>query len=317
MRRRPIVIAHRGASGYLPEHTLAAKALAHGLGADYLEQDVVATRDGELIVFHDLTLEAMTDVAVRFPNRARPDGHFYCIDFTLAELRSLAVRERRCEPQGEARFPGRFPPQAAKFGIPTLEEEIAFIEGLNRSTGRTTGLYPEIKYPTWHREQGIDIGARLLAILAQFGYKDPDDPIYLQCFDSGELKRLRGELGCRLRLVQLLQDEASGGHIPHAAELRAIRAYATGIGPALTLIHRGWHAGRPVLSRLVEDAHAAGLEVHPYTFRADELPAGFGSFDRLLDLFLLQLCVDGLFTDFPDQARRFVSQELDWPKPQC
>ena len=311
----PIVIAHRGASGYLPEHTLPAKALAHAMGADYLEQDVVATRDGELVVFHDLTLEAMTDVAQRFPARARPDGHFYCIDFTLAEIRTLAVRERRGAAGGSTRYPGRFPAGGGAFTIPTLDEEIAFIQGLNRSTGRTAGLYPEIKAPAWHRVHGVDVGARLLKLLERFGCAEASDPVFVQCFDPDELRRLRGELGCRLRLIQLLEGADSGGCVPDAYELAAIAAYADGIGPALSLIHRGWQADAPVLTRLVEEAHGAALVVHPYTFRADDLPAGFASLESLLDLFLLRLGVDGVFTDFPDRAARFVAEFVRWPLP--
>jgi glycerophosphoryl diester phosphodiesterase len=313
----PIVIAHRGASGYLPEHTLAAKALAHGMGADYLEQDVVATRDGRLLVFHDLSLDAMTDVAERFPGRSRPDGHFYCIDFTLAEIRTLAVRERRRMPEGRMRYPGRFPDGAGTFSIATLEEEIAFIQGLNRSTGRTAGLYPEIKHPAWHREHGVDLGARLLEVLRDFGYADAADPVYVQCFDPGELQRLRRELGCRLRLIQLLEGTDSGGRIPGPPELAAISAYANGIGPALSLICLGREGDGPSLSSLVEDAHRVGLLVHPYTVRADDLPAGLPSVDVLLALVLGHLHADGVFTDFPDHVRRFVAAELRWPLPRA
>jgi glycerophosphoryl diester phosphodiesterase len=309
----PIVIAHRGASGYLPEHTLAAKALAHGMGADYLEQDVVGTRDGELLVFHDLTLEAMTDVARRFPDRARPDGHFYCIDFTLAEIRNLTLQERRAATGEGVRYPGRFPPSGGVFAIPTLEEEILFIQGMNRSTGRTAGLYPEIKHPRWHRQHGVDVSARLLATLQRFGYVEAADAVFVQCFDGGELQRLRAEFDCRLRLIQLLED-ADSGRVPTPSELTAIAAYANGIGPSLGLIHRGWQGKAPVLTDLVGDAHRAGLAVHPYTFRADALPEGFASFEHLLDLFV-RLQVDGVFTDFPDRARKVVADVVHWPLP--
>src|SRR5262245_10608653 len=109
MAESPIVIAHRGASGYLPEHTLEGKALAFGLGADYLEQDVVATRDSQLVVLHDLYLDDVTDVAERFPGRQRQDGRHYAIDFDLVELQQLSVCERRRPGSSEARFPNRFP----------------------------------------------------------------------------------------------------------------------------------------------------------------------------------------------------------------
>src|SRR5688572_10121230 len=155
-----LVIAHRGASGYLPEHTLEAKALAYGLGADFLEQDVVATRDSQLVVLHDLHLDDVTDVALRFPERCRADGRHYVIDFDLAELQRLTVSERRGAGAAAARFPGRFPLDKGAFRIATLDQELDLIEGLNRSMRRNVGIYPEIKHPQWHREQGIDL-ARL------------------------------------------------------------------------------------------------------------------------------------------------------------
>ena len=138
------VIAHRGASGYLPEHTLPAKALAHAMGADFLEQDVVASRDGELIVLHDIHLDRVTDVAKRFPARARKDGRFYALDFDLAELRQLRVHERVAA-DGKPVYPGRFPVTAGRFALHTFDEELAFIRGLNETTGRNAGVYPEIK----------------------------------------------------------------------------------------------------------------------------------------------------------------------------
>jgi glycerophosphoryl diester phosphodiesterase len=301
---RPIVIAHRGASGYLPEHTLPSKALAFAMGADYLEQDVVATRDGALIVFHDLTLEQTTDVARRFPGRQRPDGHFYCRDFDLAEIRSLGVGPRLSE-DGRIRYPGRFPEEGGRFGIPTLEEEIRFVQGLVRSTGRVVGIYPEIKDPAWHREAGIDIGAQVLRTLAEHGCGGADMPVFLQCFDPDELRRLRREFAPRLPFVQLID---SGSGQPSRHVLDGIADYAQAIGPSMKLIHRGGSGPGRITTSLVGDAHAAGLAVHPYTFRRDDLPEGFANFDELLRLFLVDLGVDGLFTDFPDLAARFLDR---------
>src|SRR5688572_1776249 len=183
----PFVIAHRGASGYLPEHTLAAKALAYGLGADYLEQDVVATRDSRLVVLHDLYLDDVSDVALRFPGRHRADGRHYVIDFELAELRTLTLYERRAPGVATAKYPLRFPLDTGLFGIATLEDELRLIHGLNRSMGRTVGIYPEIKEPTWHREQGVDLARLLLAELKTFGYARKDDAVFVQCFDAAEL----------------------------------------------------------------------------------------------------------------------------------
>src|SRR4051812_7315360 len=142
---RPLVIAHRGASGYLPEHTLAAKAYAHALGADFLEQDIVLTKDNVPIVLHDIWLDTVTDVAARFPERKRTDGRYYAIDFTLAEVKQLRVTERVDPKKGVPVFGKRFPAGKSSFQISSLEEELQLIQGLNRSTGRAVGIYPELK----------------------------------------------------------------------------------------------------------------------------------------------------------------------------
>lgn len=302
-RSPPAVIAHRGASGYLPEHTLPAKALAHAMGADYLEQDVVATRDGHLIVFHDLHLDDVTDVRSRFPGRSRDDGLHYCIDFDLAEIRQLAVGERRRHGSEEARFPRRFPAHVGLFSVPTLDEELAFIGGLNRSIGRRAGIYPEVKNPAWHRAQGVDIAASMLPILRRYGYTTPNDPAWIQCFDPAELQRLRHELGSELRLVLLL--EGSRGQLT-VEGLAAVAGYADAIGPSLRLVLEKGEDGRPRPASLIADAHAAGLAVHPYTVRADELPPGISGLDELLGLLLKDGKADGLFTDFPDLVHRFI-----------
>jgi glycerophosphoryl diester phosphodiesterase len=315
MEVRPdkIVIAHRGASGYLPEHTLAAKAVAHAMGADYIEQDVVLSKDGVPVVLHDIQIDTVTDVAQAFPGRARADGRFYAIDFTLDELKSLAVTERG-DQAGRPAFPGRFPRGASSFQIPTLAEEIELIQGLNLSTGREAGIYPEIKAPAWHRAQGQDISAIALGVLADYGYADPDDLVYLQCFDWNETQRIRGELGWRGRLVQLIGEndwrEAPGVDyhaLRTAAGLAAIAQVAQGIGPSMHHVVPGVDAvGRPIVNNLVTNAHAQGLTVHPYTFRADALPDYAANLEEVLHIFLVDAGVDGVFTDFPDRAVAFL-----------
>lgn len=298
-RIRPLVIAHRGAPAYLPEHTLAGKAMAHAMGADYLEQDVIATRDGELIVFHDLHLDDLTDVAHRFPGRARADGLHYCIDFDLAEIRQLALTERRRAGQEQLRYPGRFPVDAGRFSIPTFAEEIRFIHGLNHSTGRCAGIYPEIKSPAWHHEHGVDLAVQMLAVLNRYGYNGADDPAIVQCFDHEELKRVRNRLCCQLTLIQLTE-----GEVPTASDLQTIRAYAGGIGPSL----------RQVLGTgLVAAAHQANLQVHPYTLRADALPPGFSTFEKLMEVLCREERVDAVFTDFPDRAVQYLNQYVEEP----
>jgi glycerophosphoryl diester phosphodiesterase len=308
-QKKPLIIAHRGASGYLPEHTLEAKALAFGLGADFLEQDVVATADDELVVLHDIYLDRVTDVATRFPSRHRDDGRFYVRDFILEELRTLFVHERTGA-DGSPVFPRRFPVGLGRFRIPTLDEELVMVEGLVRSSRRNVGVYPEIKAPHWHRGEGVDISGLVLGALKRRGYETRRDSCYLQCFDAQELRRIRRELGCDLKLVQLIgepheSDERTDYQYLQTPEgLRETAGYADGIGPPLGQLYSLADIdGHPVSSGLVSAAHAAGMVVHPYTFRADELPPGFDGVPALVDWFACTLGVDGLFTDFPDLVR--------------
>ncbi|MEQ8514014.1 MAG: glycerophosphodiester phosphodiesterase [Chromatocurvus sp.] len=306
---RPIVIAHRGASGYLPEHTLPAKALAHAMEADYLEQDVVLTRDGVPIVLHDILLDDTTDVATIFPGRQRDDGHFYAIDFTLADIRQLRAHERRSGGQeGDAAFPGRFPTGPGLSGVPTLAEEIRLIEGLNRSRSLHTGLYIELKAPQFHREAGMDIARTVLDVLEQAGLAAARDRVYLQCFDPPTLRYLQDTLKTELPLIQLIGDNSwgEGGGTDYDwlrtdEGLADIARYADGIGPWIMHIYTGRRVGsEPEVTDLVARAHGAGLLVHPFTFRRDALPPGIGTYRELLELFIGQVGVDGVFTDFPD-----------------
>ena len=297
----PIVIAHRGASGYLPEHTLEAKALAHGQAADFIEQDVVLTKDDVPVVLHDVHLDAVCDVADRFPERRRDDGRFYALDFTLAELRTLRFSERRDPQTGRQVFPGRFPAGTGTFRIATLAEELEFLAGLDRSTGRRTGIYPEIKQPAWHRREGHDISPLVLDVLRKHGFATKDDFCFLQCFDADEVQRLRRELGWEGRLVQLVGEApagATGPADPLLADgmLAGLAATVDGIGPPLDrVIGRD---GRP--TGLVAAAHRAGLVVHAYTFRRDKLPAFATDADEALRVLFDEAGIDGLFSDFPD-----------------
>ena len=304
-----LVIAHRGASAYLPEHTLEAKAYAHALGAHYIEQDVVATRDDELVVMHDIHLDRVTNVAERFPGRQRADGRFYVRDFDLDEIRTLRAFERRTDDGATAVYPGRFPTGIGEFRVPTLREEIKLIQGLNQSTGREAGIYPEIKSPAWHLAEGVDVSARVLDVLDDLGYRTRNDPVYVQCFDAGEVRRIRQELGCPLRLVQLLaennwgESETDYDRLKTPEGLREIAGIADGIGPWLgQLVRTADVDGQPVSTGLASAARDAGLSIHPYTFRADQLPPGFESMAELVTWCVESLQIDGLFTDFPDLA---------------
>jgi glycerophosphoryl diester phosphodiesterase len=312
----PIVIAHRGASGYLPEHTLEAKAFAHAQKPDFLEQDVALTRDDVPVIIHDHYLDTVTDVARVFPGRARKDGRYYAIDFTAAEVARLTVHERIDLATGKAVYPKRFPVTTAlPLRIPTLEQEITFIEGLNRSTGREVGLYSELKVPWFHRAEGHDIERAVLDVFRRHGYLKRGANAYIQCFDPSSLKRLHA-MGVPLPLVQLIghnewneTPDCDYDAMLTPAGLAKIATYAQGIGPSIDqlAVLRG---GRVVLrTDLVRRAHELGLVLHPYTVRVDELPPGVPSPDRVLDILFVGLGVDGTFSDFPDVAVEYLRRK--------
>jgi glycerophosphoryl diester phosphodiesterase len=316
---RPVVIAHRGASGYLPEHTLPAVAFAHALGADYIEQDVVLSKDGVPLVLHDIEIDTVTDVATRFPDRHRANGHFYAIDFTLAEIKQLHATERFDPKTGQPVFPGRFPLGKSTFSIPTLEEELQLIQGLNRSTGREVGIYPEIKAPAWHRRQGRDISAVVMEVLARYGYRTKADHFFLQCFDFAEVQRLRGELGFKGRIVQLIGRYGGGeSNAPGATDtqdnasllapenLAGLAKYADGVGPSLAYLVNMGNDSVATSNDVVRRAHEAGLVVHPYTFRTDALPKFAATAPALLELLFGTIGVDGLFADQADVVVKFL-----------
>ena len=316
---RPVIIAHRGASGHLPEHTLAAKALGYAMGADYLEQDIVATRDDRLIVLHDIHLDRVTDVASRFPARARADGRFYVRDFELAEIETLRAHERTDE-KGKRVYPGRFPSAGEDFRVHSLERELQLVADLCERGARPVGIYPEIKAPAWHRREGVDITRLVLEELTRYGYEEHADPCYLQCFDEREVRRIRHDLGCRLKLVQLIGEDDWGaedtnyGALRTARGLRKLAKTVDGVGPWVNQLYRHRHRrrdGRLSDLGLVRRAHDAGLVVHPYTFRSDALPPGFRKFDRLLEFMIEELAIDGLFTDFPGAVQQYLAHRHD------
>ena len=297
----PIVIAHRGASGYLPEHTTEAAAFAHALGVDYIEQDVVLTKDNVAVVLHDVTLDHVTDVAKVFPDRKR-DGHFYVFDFTWSELRQLRVIERIRDPARN-----RFPADKGLFRICTLAEQIELIQGLNSSRKTQTGLYVEIKQPAMHRENGLDVSRRVLEVLMDYGYQSRDQPVFVQCFEEAEVRRLRQELKCQLSLIQLWGSSPSGEQLANAA------AVADGIGVHWKTVVTGAHDGEVKLSNLVQQAHQRALQVHVWTFRTDELPDFATSATDMLTWLGVDAGVDGIFTDQPDTVlewRRSLSNNV-------
>lgn len=285
-----IVIAHRGASGYLPEHTLPAYALAHGMGADYIEPDLVLTRDGHLICLHDIYLQATTNVEQVFPDRAREDGRWYAADFTLKEIRGL---------QAEERLGNRFPRGSSRFAVPSFAEMIELVQGLNERTGRTVGIYPELKAPAWHRAEGKAMEEALLEIVERYGYRESGALIFVQSFEEESLRRLR-ELGSELPQVFLMAEVEQYRRFLSAEGMAGVAAFADGIGPAKTMLER-----QP---ELIDWARDAGLTVHPYTFRADQVPDRHDSHEAELERYLFELGVDGVFTDYPDRARAVLDR---------
>jgi glycerophosphoryl diester phosphodiesterase len=308
---RPLVIAHRGASGYRPEHTIEAYRLAIEQGADVIEPDLVMTRDRVLVARHENEIGGTTDVAVKFPDRRRTkviDGEtvtgWFVEDLAIAELKTLRARERL--PFRTHEFDGRFE-------IPTFEEILRFVRDEERRLGRRIGLYPETKHPSHHEALGLPITDSVLALLARFGYRSEEDPVFIQSFEVANLERARTVT--RLRLVQLIADSgrpadfaASGDGRDYAdlitpAGLREIATYADGIGPAKSLVQPvGADGSLLEPTRLVRDAHAAGLLVHVWTLRREPiyLPKAYGGDLSVEVNRLVSLGVDGLFTDFPD-----------------
>ena len=304
---RKIVIAHRGASAYLPEHTLAAKAMAYAQGANYLEQDLVMTQDGYLVVLHDLFLDDVSDVAERFPGIRREDGRHYVIDLMLAQLLTLEISER-VDAHGTPRFPNRFPPKRSRFTANTFDQEIELLQGLNRSTGGSVGLYPEIKSPAFHHDHGLDLASAVLDALKAYGYLGRDSGAIVQSFDATELQRVKHELmperGLDLPLTQLLS-----GAEPFHLGLAEIATYADNIGVALDmLMGTNGQTASVEPTDVVKQAHAHGLAVHVYTLRADQLPTSFNDLDDLHRFVFERVGADGVFSDFPDRSVRFLNR---------
>ncbi|MES1950627.1 Glycerophosphoryl diester phosphodiesterase, periplasmic [Salinisphaera sp. S4-8] len=293
-----IVIAHRGASGYLPEHTLPAYAMAYALGADYIEPDLVMTADQHLICLHDIHLESTTDVEQQFPQRARADGRWYAADFTLAEIQQLNVTERT-KTDGTRVFPGRFKADAQGFKVPTFVSLVELVQSLNRETGRDVGIYPETKAPVFHDDENLPIERVLLARLAEYGYAGRHAKVFIQSFGFDNLREMRETLGSDLPMIQLISHAPAYDALVTPAGLDAIAQYADGIGPDKKRI-------ADTDGALVEHAHARGLQVHPYTFRADQLPPGTPRLEDELRQYYFDYGVDGLFTDFTDIAVEIV-----------
>jgi len=293
----PLIIGHRGASGHRPEHTLASYRLAAIMGADFIEPDLVSTKDGVLIARHENEIGDTTDVATKFPDRKRTKHidevdvtGWFTEDFTLAEIKTLRAKERL--PFRSHNFDGLF-------DVPTFDEVIELAQKMSAEMGRPIGVYPETKHPTYFRSIGLPLEERLLEGLDRQGWNRRDSPVFIQSFEDN-LRRMRTKTG--LRMIRLLE-----GDIPSNAELREIATYADGIGPNSRMVLPVDAEGRlKPPTDLVKRAHAAGLLVHIWTLRAEPVflsPSYNGDFDAEFRQFR-DLGVDGIFTDFPDAAYR-------------
>ncbi|MFV0247787.1 MAG: glycerophosphodiester phosphodiesterase [Tenacibaculum sp.] len=297
-----LVIAHRGASGYLPEHTMEAKAMAYATMPNYIEQDLVLSKDNVPVVIHDIYLDEVTDVAKVFPDRKRADGRYYVIDFLFEELQQLQVSERFDSSTGRQVYPNRFPKGKGNFKLHSLQQEIELIQGLNASTGNNIGIYPEIKNPTFHHKNNKDLAKITLSVLNSYGYSSKSDLCILQCFDAKELKRIRKQLQSNLYLVQLIEFPEQ------AKQLEKYASYADGIGCWYKQILGKKEKGKWIFSSLVNDAHKLNLTVHAYTLKYDQHDE-FSSFNQMMQVLFDQANIDGAFTDFPDKVINYLKQK--------
>ena len=326
-KAEPLVIGHRGAAGYRPEHTLAGYELAARMGADYIEPDLVSTKDGVLVARHENDISATTDVAnhPEFANRRTTkviDGvsitGWFTEDFTLAELKTLRAIERIPDiRQHNTIYNGRFQ-------VPTFQEVIGLSKRLSRELDRPIGIYPETKHPTYFRSIGLPLEPGLVRTLNKNHLNEKDAHVFVQSFEVGNLKALDREL--KVPLVQLLDaktrqpydfvvsgDKRKYGDLSTPAGLRDIARYADGVGPSKDYIVPRDASGRSLPpTTFVTDAHKAGLVVHPYTFRNENMflplelrssanPADYGN-AIAEDQQFFKLGVDGIFTDNTDTA---------------
>jgi glycerophosphoryl diester phosphodiesterase len=323
---RAIVIGHRGASGYRPEHTLAAYRLAIAQGADYVEPDLVSTRDGVLVARHENEISGTTNVAQwpEFADRRTTrtiDGvqvtGWFTEDFTLAELKRLRAIERLPAVRpGNTAYDGLFE-------VPTLQEVIDLVKSESRRRGRQIGIYPETKHPTYFQSIGLSLEEPLVRTLKKNHLDDRNDAVYIQSFETANLRKLNKLTGNKL--VQLVQaagrpydfvvagDPRTYLDLVRPEGLRWIDRYADGIGAEKALIiPRDANGFLLAPTTVVRDAHRAGLIVHAWTFRAENqfLPADFrigtdpiahGDLAAEFRVFL-RTGLDGVFSDFPDLA---------------
>lgn len=312
--KAPIVIGHRGACGYRPEHTLASYELAIEMGADFIEPDLVSTKDGVLVARHENEISGTTDVAEKFPARKTTktiDGQkvegWFTEDFTLAELKTLRAKER---------LEFRDHSHDGKYDVPTFQEVIDLAKKQSLAKGRTIGIYPETKHPTYFRSIGLGLEAPLVKALKAAGWDKADSPVFIQSFEIQNLKDMRAmidvplvflydEPGMRPYDFVVANDKRTYADLTKPEELKAIAAFAKGIGPWKRLIV-GENPDKTLKAAgsLIEDAHKAGLVVHPYTFRNEPryLAPEYKGDPEAEYMQFFTLGVDGVFSDFSDTA---------------
>ena len=302
-RSEKIVIAHRGASAYLPEHTLEAYAMAHAMNVDYIEPDLVMSKDNHIVILHDIELDTTTNVASIYPKRARKDGHYYAIDFTLAELKTLSVSERSGADK-KAKYPKRFPKNKSSFKIPTFVEFIELVQGLNKSRNKSIGIIPEIKKPEFHLKNGKDITKAAYLILKKYGYEENDQAI-VQSFYPPTLKRFKNEFKSKIKLAQLIAENSWGESTVDYNQLMTkegvfeISKYAYAISPWYPQIKK---------HHLSSKAKKNNLKLITYTHRPEEIPPGMSQSMFLNELFI-DFKIDGLFSDAPDVVIKHLKSE--------
>ncbi|MEO7965387.1 MAG: glycerophosphodiester phosphodiesterase [Gemmatimonadaceae bacterium] len=314
--RAPIIIAHRGASGHLPEHTIEGYSLAIDMGADFVEPDLVSTKDGILVARHENEISGTTDVAAKFPERKRiavVDGDtvrgWFIEDFMLAELKTLRARER---------IASRSHVNDGRFLVPTFDELLDLVRRREHETGRIIGVYPETKHSSYFAGRGLALEPKVLDALARHGYGKRSDAVFIQSFEVGNLRALRAE-GAPYQLVQLIDSRGmpadfklqgikrSYRDLITPDGLREIATYADAIGVDKGLvipIVSGGNIGET--TSLVRDAHAAGLAVHVWETRSDApfLASGWKNDPSAEWRAFVAAGVDGIFTDFPDDGVR-------------
>ncbi len=324
----PIVIAHRGASGNVVEHTLEAYQRGIDYGADFIEPDLVLTKDGVLVARHENEISGTTNVADKpeFADRkttkfidGRDHAGWFTEDFTLAELKTLRAKERLPDVRPEnMQYDG-------KFEIPTFDEILQLLKAHETRTGERVGVYPETKHPSYFAAIGLVHEKPMLELLTKYGFDGADDPVFIQSFEASNLRALNAKTD--IRLVQLVADEGGPFDLPDvlyadmltAAGLAEMAKYADGIGPSKNMVIPRNADGR--LSEptgLVAAAHKARLVVHPWTFRIENafLPADFhdgdtasanGDMKAEIQAYLAT-GIDGIFSDNPREAAIAVDQ---------